>query len=67
MNNFFSTFGINTGLLPIMRRTAKSKKTDPKLKLVIRDQPLHLPKHIRDNIRHPLLRLAWFQELHPTG
>ena len=49
-----------------MRRTAKSKKSDPKLKLVIRHQPLHLPKHIRDNIRHPLLRLAWFAELNST-
>ncbi|MGZ8900472.1 MAG: hypothetical protein ACXW3Z_10285, partial [Limisphaerales bacterium] len=26
-----------------------------------------LPRHIRDNIHHPLLRLAWFTELHPNA
>jgi len=41
----------------------KSKKLSPKLKFEIRAAALHLPKHIRDNIRHPLLRLAWFAEL----
>jgi hypothetical protein len=46
-----------------MRRHAKSKKSVPKTKSVIRHQPLHLPKYIRDNIRHPLLRMAWFAEL----
>ena len=40
----------------------KSKKLSPKLKFEIRAAALHLPKHIRDNIRHPLLRLAWFAE-----
>jgi len=38
-------------------------KISPKLKFEIRAAALHLPKHIRDNIRHPLLRLAWFAEL----
>ena len=41
----------------------KSTKLSRKLKLEIRAAALHLPKHIRDNIRHPLLRLAWFAEL----
>ncbi len=41
----------------------KSKKLSAGLKFEIRAAALHLPKHIRDNIRHPLLRLAWFTEL----
>jgi hypothetical protein len=41
----------------------KSKKPGAKVKFEIRSAPLRLPKHIRDNIRHPLLRLAWFAEL----
>lgn len=46
-----------------MRRHAKAKKSVPKTRSAIRQQPLQLPKYIRDNIRHPLLRLAWFAEL----
>jgi hypothetical protein len=44
-------------------RRKRSKKPSPKLKLEIRSAALQLPKHIRDNITHPLLRLAWFAEL----
>ena len=44
-------------------RGKKFKRTRGKLKFEIRAAALHLPKHIRDNIRHPLLRLAWFAEL----
>ena len=44
-------------------RGKRSKKPSAKAKFVIRRAALHLPKHIRDNITHPLLRLAWFAEL----
>lgn len=44
-------------------RRKRSKKPSAKLKFEIRSAALQLPKHIRENITHPLLRLAWLAEL----
>jgi hypothetical protein len=45
-----------------MRRTGKTKKPTPKVEFEVHGA-LQLPRHIRENIRHPLLRLGWFTEL----
>jgi len=47
----------------VMRRGAKLKKSNRSTKPA-RGRALPLPKYIRDNIQHPLLRLAWMAELH---
>jgi hypothetical protein len=49
-----------------MRRGAKVKKSSRNVNLPIRGA-VQLPKYIRDNIRHPLLRLGWFTELNGAG
>jgi hypothetical protein len=52
-----------------MRRSAKfskAKKPAPRLEIQIRGA-LQLPKHIRENIRHPLLRLGWLAEINGTA
>ena len=66
VNNFCSTGRHKSWSIPVMRRNGKSRKLNAKLTAELRRQTLQLPKHIRENIRHPLLRLAWYAELHPT-
>jgi hypothetical protein len=48
-------------------RRKRSKKPSQKLNFKIRSVALQLPKHIRDNITHPLLRLAWLAELNSSS
>jgi hypothetical protein len=51
-----------------MRRSAKfskAKKPSPRPEFEFRGAQ-QLPKYIRENIRHPLLRLGWFAELNDT-
>ena len=57
--------GTGSGNNGCMRRSAKiskPKKPAPRLEIQIRGA-LELPKHIRENIRHPLLRLGWLAEI----
>ena len=57
--------GTGSGNTDGMRRSAKfskARKPAPRLEIQIRGA-LQLPKHIRENIRHPLLRLGWLAEI----
>jgi len=70
--SFCIVTGIPARLLVLrdsMRRRArisKAKKKTPRLEIQIRGA-LQLPKHIRENIRHPLLRLGWLAEINDSA
>jgi hypothetical protein len=58
--------GMGTGSLPNMRSSRQLKSS--KAKGRIKTSPRHLlPRHVAQNIKHPLLRLGWFAELHPAA